>query len=140
MVKTNMQPAKSLKGFSLIELLVVIAIIGILASIAWPNYTDYLLKSRRAAAQSDMLKIQLGLEKWRANNSTYTSTLSDVGFTDSNDHYNYAITGATTGSSPTGSVYVIRATAQGSQTSDTGCVNLTLNQSNTRGPSGCWKS
>ncbi len=140
MAQETMQSARGLKGFTLIELMVVIAVIGILAAIAWPNYQDYLIKSRRAQAQSDMLKIQLGLEKWRANNSTYTATLSDIGFTDSNDYYNYAVTGALVSDPPTGSVYVIRATAQGAQTADSGCTPLTLNQSNSKGPAGCWKS
>lgn len=139
MVKTNMPAAKSLKGFTLIELMIVIAVIGILAAIAWPNYQDYLIKSRRAQAQSDMLKIQLGLEKWRANNSTYTATLANVGFADTNPYYDYAITGAAAGNPPTASVYVVRATAQGAQTADSSCASLTLNQSNSKGPAGCWK-
>lgn len=140
MAQKTMQSARGLKGFTLIELMMVIAVIGILAAIAWPNYQDYLIKSRRAQAQSDMLKIQLGLEKWRANNSTYTATLSDIDFTDSNDYYNYAVTGALASDPPTGSIYVIRATAQGAQTADSGCTPLTLNQSNSKGPAGCWKS
>jgi type IV pilus assembly protein PilE len=127
-------------GFTLIELMITVAIIAILASIAWPSYTQYVLESRRAEAQSEMLRIQLGLEKWRANNSTYSSTLGDAGFTDANAYYNYTITGLTVGSAPTGSVYVIRADAQGAQTADSGCTALTLNQSGAKTPSsGCWK-
>jgi type IV pilus assembly protein PilE len=140
MVKTGMLTSQNHKGFTLIEVMVVIVIIGILASIAWPNYQEYIRGARRAEAQSDMLKIQLGLEKWRANNSSYTATLSNVGFTDNNTYYNYAITGTNAGDPPTASVYVIRATAQGGQTADSNCTPLTLNQSNLRGPAGCWKS
>ena len=121
------------KGFTLIELLIVVVIIGILAAIAYPSYQNYVLSSRRAEAQSEMLRIQLGLEKWRANNNSYTSTLSSAGFTDTNAYYNYDIINVTA------STYTVRATAQGAQTNDTGCTPLTLTQSSVKGPSGCWK-
>ena len=121
------------RGFTLIELMITVAIIGILASIAWPSYTKYVRDSRRAEAQSEMLRIQLGLEKWRANNNAYSSTLADAGFTDTNTYYNYTIT------NNTGSTYTINAAAQGTQTSDTGCTALTLAQSGVKGPAGCWK-
>lgn len=122
------------RGFTLIELMITVAIVGILASIAYPSYQQYVLSSRRAEAQSEMLRIQLGLEKWRANNNAYSSNLADAGFTDTNAYYNYTITGAT------GSAYTINAAAQGSQTADSSCTPLTLNQSAAKTPSsGCWK-
>jgi type IV pilus assembly protein PilE len=121
-------------GFTLIELMITVAIIAILASIAYPSYQQYVLSSRRAEAQSEMFKIQLGLEKWRANNSTYSSNLADAGFTDNNTYYNYTITN--TG----GSTYTINAAAQGAQTADSSCTPLTLDQSGAKTPAtGCWK-
>jgi prepilin-type N-terminal cleavage/methylation domain len=153
MVKTSMPTAKGLKGFTLIELMIVIAVIGILAAIAWPNYTSYLIKSRRAAAQSDMLQIQLALEKWRANNNSYLSVLdhsddstnltpADLAdnLSTANTYYNYALQKDSTGGSPDASHYYIKATAQAGQAGDTACNPLNLDQSNAKGPSGCWKS
>lgn len=120
-------------GFTLMELMIVVAIIGILASIVYPSYTDYLRSSRRADAQTDMLKIQLGMEKWRANNNTYSSTLANAGFTDTNPYYSYEI------ADTSASAYTIKAAAAGDQLNDTGCTALTLNQSGVKGPAACWK-
>jgi type IV pilus assembly protein PilE len=65
----------SAEGFSLIELMVVIAVIGILAGIAYPNYTDYIYKSHRANAQSELLQLASVQEKIFLNANSYTPTL-----------------------------------------------------------------
>ena len=43
---------KHQKGFSLIELMIVVAVIGILASVAYPAYQDYVIRSKRGDEMS----------------------------------------------------------------------------------------
>jgi type IV pilus assembly protein PilE len=140
MVKTSMLTAKNHEGFTLIELMIAIAVLGILLAIAIPSYFQYIREARRAEAQSDMLQIRLGMEKWRANHNSYSSTLSNAGFTDSNDYYNYDIPTATA------TAFTIRATAVTgkSQVNDvtgsgTSCTPMTLDQSGAKTHAACWK-
>jgi type IV pilus assembly protein PilA len=58
-------------GFTLVELLIVIAIIGILASIAIPQFTSYRQKSYNSAAQSDLRNVKTNLEAYYADYQHY---------------------------------------------------------------------
>jgi len=56
------------KGMTLIELLIVVAILATLTAIAYPRYTNHVLKSQRTVALADLAKIQLQMESnYRTN-------------------------------------------------------------------------
>jgi len=66
-------------GFSLIELMVTVAIIAILASVAYPSYQQYVIRSNRSEMQQFLLDIANREEEYLLNNRLYASTLSDLG-------------------------------------------------------------
>lgn len=71
------------KGFSLIELMITVAIIGILSSIAYPSYIDYIIDSRRADAQQALTAFATTMERYRAENGTYNGAAAGGGNTGS---------------------------------------------------------
>ena len=129
----------SSNGFTLIELMIVVVIIGVLAAVAMPAYQEYSKRARRADAKHALLEIQLNQEKWRANNSTYSSTIGDVwggGTTSLEGYYNLTVSGGAA------SQYSATAAPTGVQSGDDcGTFAINANGENTSGSnasSDCW--
>ncbi|MBN8443115.1 MAG: type IV pilin protein [Thauera sp.] len=64
-------------GFTLIELMIVVAVIGILAAIAYPNYQEYLRKSRRAECAAVLVGVANAMERRFSTTSRYTNDAKD---------------------------------------------------------------
>lgn len=65
-------------GFTLIELLIVVTIIGILAAIAVPSYSRYVIKASRETAQSELLSLAGLQEKVYLNSNAYATSVNDT--------------------------------------------------------------
>jgi len=69
---------RSEKGITLIELLVVIVIVGILAAIAVPTYTNYMVRARRADAKTCLEQLRASQEMRRAERGGYSTSLVEL--------------------------------------------------------------
>ena len=136
------------RGFTLIEVMIVTIVVGVLAAVAYPSFMSQLRKSRRSDAVDAMTRVQQAQERWRANNPTYTGTLSSltpaIAATSAGGYYGVAtaVTNAASNNS-----YTVTATAVNgkSQASDKegaqSCATLTVTVAAgtpSYTPAACW--
>ncbi|WP_446603776.1 type IV pilin protein [Vibrio crassostreae] len=131
----------SMRGMTLIELLLAVAIVGILGAIAYPSYTNHVIKAHRVTAMADMTKMQLEMETlYTGNYASAAESIISGGTclfcdTDTN-RYTLAI-------SASSSTYSIQAEPLSPQTNDD-CLDSTtdileLHHSGVSEPEACWK-
>ena len=125
-------------GFTLIELAVVMAIVVILAAIGIPNYSEYVLRSNRSAAQAFLSDIASRQSQFFLDRRAYATTLAALNMTAPAEvaaRYTLAIA-VVAGPPPT---FSITATPAGSQVGDR-CGALSINQAGakTAAANRCW--
>ena len=127
------------RGFTLIEVIVVVVMLGILAAIAIPNYSEYVRRGHRSAAQAylvDLASRQVQFYLDRRAFADNVAALNVAAPAEIANRYNVAIV-VTAGPPAT---FTITATPTGSQTGDR-CGALTIDQTGLRGAAvttGCW--
>jgi len=147
---------KSVRGFSLIELMIVVAVIGILAAIAFPSYTGYVLRSNRTVGKTSMMKILGQQESFFSDRKSYALALDTLAseypaaivFVARDGKAAAANSAAAiyriTLENPTATSFTVMATPVNTQARDAKCAILRVGSDGSKAASGpdgaeCWK-
>tara|TARA_R110000744_G_scaffold315885_1_gene422652 strand:- start:759 stop:1166 length:408 start_codon:yes stop_codon:yes gene_type:complete len=134
-----MYKVKLIKGFTIVELLITVAIIGILASVAFPAYTDFVARSNRTEAQRELLRLANLQEQFYVDSRAYTDDMKKLGLNKDpfiTENANYSIDAALANGG-----FVLTATALEPQKSnDSGCLTLSVSNTGKKLPANaCWE-
>ena len=130
------RPGNRQAGFTLAELMIVVVIVGVLMAIALPAFQNQVMRSKRTAAQAEMLDIANRQQQYLLSNRSYMdkATLEASGYSldpDVAKNYTYTIALGTM-AAPT---YTITFSPSGAQAEDGA---LTLNEQGAGTPAGKW--
>ena len=142
--------------------MITVAIIGILVRLAYPSYTQSVLKSHRAEAKAALLDLASREERYFSTTNLYTATAPSLGYaagttltvaaplpvlTGSTAYYTLSVQVPNPDPAIPATVpsFSATATAVSSQVNDAKCKNFTLTQAGVQGVTGstdtasnCW--
>lgn len=119
-------------GFTLIELMIVVAVVGILGAVAYPAYTESVLKGRRAQGRTALVELLQQQERFMTQRNCYMAfTTSNTWASTATANSACSITSSTTvpfknfaGDSSASSAYRLSATACGNSISLSDCIKV----------------
>ena len=66
------------KGYTLVELLIVVAIVGILVSLAIPNFQQSAIKAKETALKQNLFTMRTVLDQYYADRGDYPESLESL--------------------------------------------------------------
>ena len=119
---------RQVRGFTLLEVMVAIIVVAILASVAFPSYTDYIRRGKFVEAHGQLGDLRVKMEQWFMDNRTYlnaAATGCGVGMPTGQAarYFTYTCVGAA-------QTYTVTAAGQAAE--GLGGIAFTVNESNTR--------
>ena len=126
-------------GFTLIELMVTVAIIGILAAVALPSYSDYVIRGKIPDATSNLAMKRVQMEQYFQDNKTYTNAPACVADSTSSRFFTFSCADAATATA-----YTLQAVGTGTMAGFTYTVDQSNGKATSAVPTGwtvstsCW--
>lgn len=130
------------QGFGLLEMFIVVLLLGMLSTIAYPAYQQYVLRSYRAEAITLLLTVANKQEQLLADYGEYSADLQRLGVPSgqsASGRYRFQVKLLSNNQA-----YTLLMTAQGPQQQDHQCRRYSLNQLGQRNselsePISCWQ-
>lgn len=119
------------RGFTLIELLIVVVVISVLASIAYPSYTDYVRRGNLQEAFSNLSDVRVRMEQYYQDNRSYANGANCGAAVPTGNikNFSYACALNTTAGAAAGQSYTWTATGT---TGSVSGYQYTINEKNAR--------
>lgn len=135
----------SKNGFTLIEVLIAVAIISIIAAIAVPSYTGFMIDTRRTDAIGFLSEVAGEQQRYFTENNQYAATMKELGYGDAatfnTPEGHYVVSVSNPGSTAR---FILTATpvTGGKQAGDAECLAFTISDTGARQSTGsdtdCW--